>query len=199
MAEHFKIAILGSGPGGLGAATNAAKHGLSHIMIEKSELANTIYDYQLRKLVMAEPRRLPLRSHVPFEEGSREEILAGFQTAVDETGVNMVKGEVTAVSKEGGKFNITYSGKEITADYVVMAIGTMGTPRKLGVPGEDDGNVAYTLSDPDAFEGKNILVVGAGDSAIENVLGLAEKNSVSIINRSGEFPPCKRCKQSKNP
>jgi CRP-like cAMP-binding protein/thioredoxin reductase/Fe-S-cluster-containing dehydrogenase component len=197
MADHFQIAILGSGPGGLGAATNAAKHGLSHCLIEKSQIANTIYDYQLRKLVMAEPRKLPLRSLVPFEEGSREEILAGFDTALEECGVNVIKGEVKALRKEGDKFHITYNTTEITADNVVLAIGTMGTPRKLGVEGEDLPHIAYTLADPDAFEGKDIIVVGAGDSAIENALGLMEKNSVSLLNRSGEFPRAKDANRAK--
>jgi CRP-like cAMP-binding protein/Fe-S-cluster-containing hydrogenase component 2 len=74
---------------------------------------------------------------------------------------------------------------------VVLAIGVQGSPRKLGVPGEDGGSIAYTLSDPDAFNGKHILVVGAGDAAIENALALGENNTVSLINRGGEFARAK--------
>ncbi len=199
MTEHFEIAVIGSGPGGLGAATNAAKHGRSHVLVEKAEIANTIYDYQLRKLVMAEPRKLPLRAHVPFEEGSREEILQGFDTALKENNVNILKAEVTKIEKQAdGKFLVGHNKGAFTADNIVLGIGTMGTPRKLGVPGEDDyGIVAYTLADPDAFEGQDILVVGAGDSAIENVLALAEKNSASIINRRAEFPRAKDANRAK--
>ena len=199
MGEHFEIAVIGSGPGGLGAATSAAKHGLSHVLFEKAEIANTIYDYQLRKLVMAEPRRLPLRSHVPFEEGSREEILKGFDDALIECGVNVVKTEVNKIEKQAdGQFVIGHSQGECTAKYVVLAIGTMGTPRKLGVPGEDEsGIVNYTLADPDAFKDLHIIVVGAGDSAIENALALAEHNSVSVVNRRGEFPRAKDANRAK--
>jgi glycine/D-amino acid oxidase-like deaminating enzyme len=78
MVKHFEVAIIGAGPAGVGAATNAAFHNLSHILIEKGEIANTIYDYQLRKHVMAEPSKLPLRARCRFEAGSREKILQDF-------------------------------------------------------------------------------------------------------------------------
>ena len=66
-----------------------------------------------------------------------------------------------------------------------------GMPRKVEVPGGDLPFIAYTLSDPDAFTGKKILVIGAGDAAIENALALAENNSVGLINRSREFSRAK--------
>lgn len=189
--SHVQMAIIGAGPGGLGAAMNAAHHKVSHILFEKSELGNTIFDYQLRKHVMAEPSNLPLRSQLPFEAGTREAILESWHTSVKEAGVNVEFAEVTSIEKSGAVFRISHSKGSLTADSVVLAIGMQGTPRKLGVPGEDLPHVAYTLSDPDAFEGRNILVVGAGDSAIENAMGLMEKNSVTILNRKGEFPRAK--------
>ncbi len=73
MSSTFEIAIIGAGPGGLGAATRCAKLGISHVLFEKGEVGNTIYDYQLRKHVMAEPSRLPLRSEIDFKAGTRED------------------------------------------------------------------------------------------------------------------------------
>ena len=85
-----------------------------------------------------------------------------------------------------------HGGGEVTyAEHVVLAIGVQGTPRKLGVPGEDQKHVIYTLSDPDEYKGKHILVAGAGDSAIENALALAGQNTVSIMNRLAEFARAK--------
>jgi thioredoxin reductase len=78
MSDHFKVAIIGAGPAGIGAATSAASYNLSHILFEKAEIANTIYEYQLHKHVMAEPARLPLRAKCRFEAGSREKILEEF-------------------------------------------------------------------------------------------------------------------------
>jgi CRP-like cAMP-binding protein/thioredoxin reductase/Fe-S-cluster-containing hydrogenase component 2 len=189
--EHFEVAIIGAGPAGIGAATNAAHHNISHVLIEKGEIANTIYDYQLRKHVMAEPSRLPLRARCRFEAGTREKILLEFAEDVRSQRVNFLKGEVSKIVRVPDRFEIHVNNKVCTASKVVLAIGVQGSPRKLGVPGEDGGSVAYTLSDPDAFNGKHILVVGAGDAAIENALALGENNTVSLINRGGEFARAK--------
>jgi CRP-like cAMP-binding protein/thioredoxin reductase/Fe-S-cluster-containing hydrogenase component 2 len=197
MSDHFSIAIIGAGPAGLGAATNAAHHGMSHILIEKREIGNTVFDYQLRKLVMAEPGRLPLRGFVPFEAGSREQVLAGWGEAVNRKEVNVRKAEILAIQRVGPVFELTTGGGKITADKVILSIGVQGTPRKLGVSGEDPSLVAYTLADPDAFEKKSILVVGAGDAAIENALALCEHNKVFLLNRTDDFPRAKDANASK--
>lgn len=197
MSFQTDVAIIGAGPGGLGAATNAAVRKIPHVLIERREIGNTVFDYQKRKLVMAEPAKLPLRGHVKFAQGSREEVLAAWNSAITETAVKVLRAEVLSIKKSGELFEL--AGKEpiCTAKYVVLAIGLQGTPRKLGVPGEDLPHVAYTLSDPDEFQGKNILVVGAGDAAIENALALAENNSVSLLNRSDEFARAKEANAAK--
>lgn len=191
MPDHFEVAIIGAGPAGLGAATNAAHHKLSHVLFEKAEIGNTIFDYQLRKHVMAEPMKLPLRAHVPFEAGTRENILDGWNKAISDKSVNVRKSEVRGIKKTDTGFEIDAGSASCTAKYVILGIGCQGTPRKLGVPGEELPHVAYTLSDPDAFKGQNILIVGAGDAAIENAIALAANNSVSILNRGGEFARAK--------
>jgi thioredoxin reductase (NADPH) len=56
---------------------------------------------------------------------------------------------------------------------VIMAIGKAGTPRKLGVPGEELGKVMYRLIEANHYVNKKILVVGGGDSAVEAAMGLA--------------------------
>ena len=197
MAENFEVAIIGAGPAGISAACSAAKSNLSHILFEKREIGNTVFDYQLRKHVMAEPNKLPLRAFVEFEAGSREDILADWNKAVSEHKVNINKTEVTAIKKNGEIFEIDAGGQKFTAKKVILTIGVQGSPRKLGVPGDDMPHIAYTLADPDAFTGMDILVVGAGDAAIENAIALADKNTVSILNRSGEFPRAKEANIAK--
>ena len=56
---------------------------------------------------------------------------------------------------------------------------------------EYSSHIAYTLADPDAFKGRHIIIVGAGDAAIENAIALCEHNTVSLINRGGEFARAK--------
>ena len=106
MSEHFEVAIIGAGPAGIGAATNAAHHKISHVLFEKGAIANTIYDYQLRKHVMAEPSRLPLRAKCRFSEGSREKILQEFEEDLREHVVNLRQAEVTKLEKVGDVFHV---------------------------------------------------------------------------------------------
>lgn len=191
MSTHIEIAIIGAGPAGISAATNAVVRNRSHILFEKGEIANTIYDYQLHKHVMAEPGRLPLRAHARFEAGSREKVLAEYAEDLARHKVNLVRKEVLSIERTGDGFRITFSGGECTASYVILATGVQGTPRKLGVPGEDQPHIGYTLRDAAEFSQKHIIVVGAGDAAIENALALCETNTVSLVNRGGEFARAK--------
>ncbi|HEX6834545.1 MAG TPA: cyclic nucleotide-binding domain-containing protein [Rudaea sp.] len=195
MAERFRIAIIGSGPGGISAAARAAERGESHVLLEaEPHLSNTIFRYQKGKFVMDEPGVLPLRSPVPFKAGSRESILEGWDEAARRLKINVRHGhEVTAVKKTDAGFDIRCAnGQAVQADAVVLGIGLQGNIRKLGVPGEDLPFVQYQLDDPDEYEGETIVVVGAGDAAIENAVALSRQNHVVIVNRRDEFARAKK-------
>ena len=141
---------------------------------------------------MAEPTKLPLVGDVGFQAGSREEILEVWNQAIENNKVEVKRpAEVSKIEKNVEGFKVFFGEDHCTCDSVVLSMGAMGSPRKMEVPGEDLPHVAYRLGDPDAFEDMDIIVVGAGDAAIENVLGLAEKNRVSIVNRKSEFARAK--------
>ncbi|HST28307.1 MAG TPA: cyclic nucleotide-binding domain-containing protein [Rudaea sp.] len=196
MAEKFKIAIVGSGPGGLSAAARAAERGESHVLLEaEPHLSNTIFRYQKGKFVMDEPGILPLRSPVPFKAGSRETILGAWDESAARLKINARHGhEVSAIKQApGGGFELKCTnGQAIAADFVVLGIGLQGNIRKLGVPGEDLPFVQYQLDDPDEYSGETIVVIGAGDAAIENAVALAKQNNVVIVNRKDEFARAKK-------
>jgi thioredoxin reductase len=195
MAERFKIAIVGSGPGGISAAARAAERGESHVLLEAEDhLSNTIYRYQKGKFVMDEPGILPLRSPVPFKAGSRESILDGWDESAKNLKINVRhQHEVSAITAAGSGFQLKCkNGQTIDADFVVLGIGLQGNIRKLGCPGEDLPFVQYQLDDPDEYEGETIVVVGAGDAAIENAVALSKQNNVVIINRKDEFARAKK-------
>ena len=194
MAESYKIAIIGSGPAGLSAASHAADCGLSHILIEsESAVANTVRKFQRGKFVMAEPSSVPLRSSVPFAATTREKVLKSWEEVISNKKLNFrPNAKVTAISGSKGNFTIQIAGsKPVCAEYVILAIGLQGNLRKLGIPGEELPMVQYQLDDPEAFVDETILVVGAGDAGVENALALAEKNRVILINRRDEFARCK--------
>ena len=192
--DRYSIAVVGSGPAGLSAACRAAEQGVEHILLEGAEhYSHTIHRYQKGKHVMAEPNVLPLRASLPFEAGRREEILEAWYHGVDQHGANArLNSSVRSIAGERGDFRLELAdGSTIAAEHVVLAIGVQGNLRTLGRPGEDLPFVQYQLDDPAAYSDETILVVGAGDAAIENALGLVEQNRVMILNTRDEFTRAK--------
>ena len=195
MAEHYKIAIIGSGPAGMSAGGRAAELGVSHVLLEQApHISGTIHKYQKGKFVMATPDVLPLRSTMSFRAGTREDILGNWIEQTGKAGVNVrYNSEVVSVKGAKGAFEIGLKGgATVTAENVVLAIGLQGNLRKMGVPGEDWEGVQYQLDDPDEYEDETIVVVGAGDAAIENAVALARRNKVVIVNRGSEFARAKQ-------
>lgn len=139
---------------------------------------------------MAEPACLPLHSTISFAAGRRETILDKWNDEIAKLKVNVLYGAtVAAIAGSKGAFQIkTVAGNMITAEHVVLCIGLQGNIRKLNIPGEDLDRVQYQLDDPDEYHDETIVVVGAGDAGIENVLALAGHNRAILINRADEFP-----------
>lgn len=101
----YRIAIVGSGPAGLSAAAHAARLGLTHVLIEKTDhLSDTIHKYQKGKHVMATPSQLVLRSPLNFDAGTREVVLGTWNDQTAAAGINVKFGaEVTAITGTGGQ------------------------------------------------------------------------------------------------
>ena len=194
MVAEYKIVIVGSGPAGMSAAARAAKEGMKHVLLERApHLNDTIFKYQKRKLVMATPEILPLRSDLEFKEESREEVVDSWVSGVDTAKVNFrLNAEVTAITGQRGDFEITLAdGDKLSAEHVVLAIGVQGNIRRLTIPGADLPLVQYQLDDPEEYKGEEIVVIGTGDAGLENALGLSVNNLVTIINRGPDFPYAK--------
>lgn len=189
MASSFDVLIIGSGPAGLSAAGRAAERGLSHAVLERApHLADTIFAYQKRKLVMAEPSLVPQLGEIPFEVGPREQVLGDWQQFVERRGIDVrFRHEVKDLRRGGPGFVAMTDHGSFEARHVVVAIGTQGNPRKLGIPGEELPHVADRLVDPDTHEDEDIVVIGAGDSAIEVALALCRRNRVHLVVRSAEI------------
>ena len=201
-ARFYNVVIIGSGPAGLSAAARAAYYDNqsankrpSHLLLESfSSPAKTIYQYQKGKHVMDEPGFLDLRSPMEFKSGKRETVLEKWQQGITNNNINIrYEAEVIAVSGSFPNFSIQLQdGTSIQSENVILSIGLQGNPRKLGLAGDDESAfVRYTLEDPEEFSDKTIVVVGAGDAAIENALGLSDRNTVYIINRRSEFTRAK--------
>ena len=204
MRNHFDVIIIGAGPSGLSAAARASEQKLSYLLLEATEAAaNTIRNYQRRKLVMAEPRGLPLRSHLPFAASLRESVLNSWENVIADYKINIrYNAKVVAITRDtenkkpetstAGPLIVELSdGNAFTADHVILAIGVQGNLRKLEIPGGDLPQVQYQLDDPEAYQNETIVVIGGGDTGVENALALTEHNQVIVLNRAEDFSNCK--------
>ena len=197
MVESVKIAIVGSGPAGLSAAGRAAARGIPHLLLEKApHLSDTIYKYQRGKYIMSTPDQLPIRSDIAFKAGSRESIIDRWDDDAEKLKINIKRNaDVTAISGSRGAFRINLAnGETVNAEYIVLAVGVQGNPNKLKNPGTDQPFVQYQLDDPKEFYDENIIIIGGGDAAIENALGVAQPdqgNVVTLLQRADGFPRAK--------
>jgi thioredoxin reductase len=88
---------------------------------------------------------------------------------------------VESIENKDGAFHVKTSTQQYVASAVLLGIGRRGTPRKLGVPGEELPKVVYRLIDPEQYRGQQVIVVGGGDSALEAAASIAELGDTSVI------------------
>ena len=175
------VAVVGSGPAGLSAGLEAMRRHLSCVVIEQGSLSDTVRKYPRHKLLLAEPVSVPLYGDLWIADSSKETLLQVWETIVANTGLPVRTNErVQGVVREGAFLRVqTATGTQL-ARKVVLALGRRGTPRKLGVTGEELDKVFYDIVEMEAFSGQRVLVVGGGDSAIESVLGLANQPGTTV-------------------
>lgn len=184
------VVIVGAGPAGFSASLAAMEQKLSFATIEQDSFGGMVSHYPRGKLVMAGTAHLPLVGKVKFGNTSKEELLGYWQKVQRDTGVPIsFKERVAGVSREDGHFRVQTSSREILARNVLLAIGRRGTPRQLGVPGEDLSKVTYKLIEPEQYTNRRVLVVGGGDSALEAATAISEVpgSGVTLSYRSEAF------------
>jgi thioredoxin reductase/NAD-dependent dihydropyrimidine dehydrogenase PreA subunit len=182
----YDVFIAGAGPGGVSAAVTASQMGLSYKICEKSAgVANTHRNMPKGKQLQPNPPLLggigpavPTKYNTP--ERPKEKVIEDFERVLEQNNVEVAfKQEVKGITQEGAGFKITTTSSEFTALKVIIAIGNNGNPRKPNCPGEDLEKVHYRLSDPDEYDGKKIVILGGGNSAVEAAFALADSNGGS--------------------
>lgn len=192
---EYDVAIIGAGPAGFSAAVCASDQGLKYLALDQKRVANTIRSYPAGKYVFFKPDTAAVKGLVPiFGVGTKKEDLL---RSWDELAARIQVREMercTAIQPSAGGFQIKTQAEAgqahvYTARRVILAIGNLGTPMKLGVPGEDTPKVKYSLSDPDDYVNHKCMVVGAGNSAIEaavDLTGLQRHGDEFIFTRTNE-------------
>jgi thioredoxin reductase (NADPH) len=181
-AGSLDVLIVGAGPAGLAASLAAKKLGLNYQTIEQESLGGAVFQYPRGKLVMTAPVELPIVGKVHFRNTSKETLLKFWTDACKSNDLKIRYQErVEAIEAKDGAFHVRTGGREYLAATVLLAIGRRGTPRKLGVPGEELPKVVYRLIDPEQYRGRQVLVVGGGDSALEAAASIAELGDTAVM------------------
>lgn len=178
--KQERLIILGSGPAGLTAALYAARANLEPLVISGNQLGGQIS-------ITNEVENYP-----GFPGGTTgPELVELMQKQAEHFGTRLLIDEVTEVQFGGGSpFRIKTHGDEFEAAAVVIATGA--SPKRLGVPGEDTmigrGVSFCATCDGFFFRGKEVVVVGGGDSALEEGIFLTRfARKVRVIHRRDEL------------
>jgi thioredoxin reductase (NADPH) len=189
--DVYDVLVVGAGPAGISAFLRAVERKVIYLTIDEGELGGTVAKYPCQKLVMTSPVEFPLYGKFKKTELSKEELIALWHKVLERTDFNFQSGEqIEDVKKNAlGIFTVHTAKGQYRSRAVVLALGRTGSPRKLGVKGEDLPKVMYRLIEADHYISKTILIVGGGDSAVEAAMGLAHQagNQVTLSYRKETF------------
>jgi thioredoxin reductase/Pyruvate/2-oxoacid:ferredoxin oxidoreductase delta subunit len=194
------VLVVGAGPAGIATALGLKARKIPFRLVEQGTMGGSVAHYPRRKLAMTEQVELPLVGRFGKPSISKEELLRNWDRILERTGISVEEGvKVNAIEGDDGRFAVATERETIPAAKVVLAIGRRGTPRRLGVPGEDLEKVVYRLTEPEQYQGQRVLVVGGGDAALEAAIQLAEESDaeVALSYRGAELGRCREANRQK--
>ena len=194
------LVIIGAGPAGIAASLAAKSNKLDFVTLEQDTLGGTVSHYPRGKIVMTAPALLPIVGKMHFRETTKEALMEFWEGIVSKAGLQVSERErVESIQVEDDGFTVATANNSYKTRAVLLAIGRRGTPRKLGVPGEEQTKVVYRLIDPEQYQHQHVLVVGGGDSALEAAISIAEEpgTTVTLSYRSEAFSRAKEKNRNK--
>ena len=188
--------VVGAGPAGISATLRLLEAGLNVLLVDQETFGGTIMHYPRAKVVMTGDLPLPLVGTLKRRTMSRERLVELWSDIQTRFNVPFKSHQLirSVEAAPDGMWVVRSETESFSTANVVLALGTRGSPRRLGVPGEDLPKVHYRLLEPQEFSGKHALVVGGGNSAVESALSLADHGgcaSVSISYRRDQFVRCR--------
>ena len=192
MANSFNVIIIGAGPIGLACALEAKARSLSHLVIEKGCLVNSLYNYPANMTFFSTSERLEIGG-IPFVSNNakptRNEALEYYRrvTVSAQLNINLFE-EVETITKNNNGFALSTSKGSYTADNIIISTGFYDIPFLLNVKGEDLPKVTHYYNDPHYYAFRKVLIVGANNSAVDAALETWRKGAeVTMVLRNEEI------------
>jgi thioredoxin reductase (NADPH) len=200
VSDTRELLIVGAGPAGLATAIAAGQADLDYELVEKGSLVNSIFHFPRQMVFFTTAELLEIGGLpfvTPYEKPTRVEALRYYRRVADTYRLKITFGEtVVAIERGPERFTVattsaTGGARTWPAANVVLATGYYDHPNLLGIPGEDLPHVAHYYDDPHPFYRKQVVVVGAKNSAAIAALELfrAGAASVTLVHRGHEISP----------
>jgi thioredoxin reductase/polyferredoxin len=188
--EVLDVAIIGAGVSGISAAMEARKAGLRYAVFEATQEFNTIQNFPKAKPIYTYPTEMTPAGQMQFTADIKEALLEELERQKGD--LEIQKAHVDRVERQGDLLLVHAGDKKnpkvVKALRVIIGIGRSGNYRALGCAGEKLDKVYHRLYDPKEYKGKNVLVVGGGDSALESAIALGLAGAaVTLSYRNKEF------------
>jgi bacillithiol disulfide reductase len=189
----YDIIIVGSGPIGIACAIEAKKNKLSHLVLEKGMLVNSVYNFPTNMTFFSTSQLLEI-GDVPFiahgDKPTRREALEYFRRVIQSWNLEVnVYEPVESVQKDAnGRFIVSTTKEKYLAKNTVIATGFYDTPNPLNIPGENLPKVKHYYDEPHPYVGQKIVVIGAGNSAVDVALETYLKGAeVTLVVREAKL------------
>lgn len=190
--EHIDVAVIGGGQSGLAAAHTLLRRGLRPVVLEASDRAAGSWPRYYDSLTLFSPARYSSLPGMPFPGADRDryphrdEVVAYLAAYADRLDAEIrTSCRVTAVRRTDGSFEVELEGGgQLPVRAVVAASGTFGRPHRPALPGLEEftGQVLHAADyrSPAPFDGRRVVVVGAGNSAVQIAAELAKTARVTL-------------------
>jgi thioredoxin reductase (NADPH) len=181
MQKTFDVIIIGAGPIGLCCSIEAVKNNLSHLIIEKGCLVNSIYHYPANMVFFSTSDRLEI-GDIPFvshgDKPTRREALEYYRRVKNSWNLNVnTFEEVISVQRAQDLFTLTTNKEKYSSRFLIISTGYYDNPNLLKVPGENLPKVKHYFDEAHPYAYQNVLIIGGGNSAVDVALETFRKGS----------------------
>lgn len=185
--------IIGAGPCGMSAAIELQNKGINPLIIEKGNIADTIYRYPTHQTFFSSSEKLEI-GDVAFitakQKPVRLDALAYYRSVADRKKLRVSNYEkVTTIQKKSGHFIIrTSKARVYEAEHVIVATGYYDQPNELNIPGEELPKVSHYFKEAHPFYRKDVTVIGGKNSAVDAALELHKAGAnVTVLYRGSSY------------